>query len=385
MALDLEVESVEGGTDRPTPSPPLFRHPLMGAQFGTLLKAWRSYGGASLRFTPHAAALFGSALARLPFRILERWLEGGEVDGEARLEAPVFIVGYWRSGTTHLHNLVGSCPDFGIITPLASGLPGELLTLGTWLEPLLERALPEDRGVDDVEVNPRSPQEDEIPVANLQLLSVFHALYFPRQFRRNFERGVLLSGVEDEAVERWKTSVRFFLRKVAAHQERQPLVVKNPVYTARIDLLREMWPDARFIHIYRNPYVVYRSALRYFREMLSKLALQPYEPDLVEPVVLDSYPRMLDRLYGAVEDLPSHQFAEVRFERLEDSPLEELERLFEQLELPDWSRGRAGARQYLRRVADYTKNTYRYDSEVRSKVDRAWGRFVDRWGYDFPG
>jgi len=303
---------------------------------------------------------------------------------EITIHPPVFIVGYWRSGTTHLHNLLGCSPGFGIITPLASGLPGELLTLGTWFRPLLENALPEDREVDDVAVTPRSPQEDEIPVANLQQLSVFHSLYFPRHFRRNFERGVFFDGVSIGEIEQWKQSLTFFLSKVAMHQETQPLLIKNPVYTARIDRLREIWPEARFIHIYRNPYTVYRSTVRYFERMLSKLALQPYDPTTVKPTVLDSYPRMLNRLYCDVADLPDDRFAEVKFETLEQRPLDELERVYRQLDLPEWEHARPATEQYLRGVSDYSKNTYSYGPEVRATVRSEWGEFVDRWGYEMP-
>jgi hypothetical protein len=35
-------------------------------------------------------------------------------------------------------------------------------------------------------------------------------------------------------------------------------------------------------------------------------------------------------------------------------------------------------------VADYSKNTYRYDADVRATVEKAWGRFVERWGYEMP-
>ncbi len=365
------------------PSPSLFQHPLIGASLETLLGALRTQGGVAAACTPHTLAFLASALARSPFRALDRLMMRG-IDLTAAVDPPVFIVGYWRSGTTHLHNLLGCSPGFGIITPLASGLPGELRTLATWLQPVLERALPEDRGVDDVAVTPQSPQEDEIPVANMQPLSVFHALYFPRRFRQNFEKGVLFSGATEQEIRRWKRCVRFFLAKVAAHQGRQPLLVKNPVYTARVGRIREMWPEARFIHIYRNPYTVYRSTTHYFEKMLSKLALQPYSVDAVEPVVLDSYPRMLDRLYRDTDDLPEDQFAEVRFEDLEAQPLDELERLYRQLDLPGWEAARPVTENYLGRVADYSKNTYRYDADVRTTVQSAWGRFVERWGYEMP-
>jgi len=365
------------------PSPSLFQHPLMGASLTTLLEALRTQGGVSPACTPHVLTFLASALARTPFRGLDRVMMQ-DIDPAEAVDPPVFIVGYWRSGTTHLHNLLGCSPGFGIITPLAGGLPGELRTLATWLQPLLERALPEDRAVDDVAVTPHSPQEDEIPVANLQPLSVFHALYFPRRFRKNFEKGVLFSGATEREIRRWERAVQFFLAKVAAHQRQQPLLVKNPVYTARVGRLREMWPEARFIHIYRNPYTVYRSTTHYFEKMLSKLALQPYSLDAIEPVVLDSYPRMLDRLYRDTEDLPDDQFAEVRFEDLEAQPLTELERLYRQLNLPGGGEARSVTESYLARVADYSKNTYRYDADVRATVENVWGRFVERWGYEMP-
>lgn len=380
-SLEEQASKTQRALSKPSPS--LFQHPLMGTNLKTLLKTLRTQGGVSPTCWPHVLVFLASALARSPFREIDRLLMRRGDPAEA-VEPPVFIVGYWRSGTTHLHNLLGCSPEFGIITPLASGLPWELLTLATWLQPVLERALPEDREVDDVAVTPQSPQEDEIPVANMQPLSVFHALYFPRHFRRNFERGVFLSDTTEQEVERWKQQVQSFLAKVAKHQENQPLLVKNPVYTARVGRLREMWPEARFIHIYRNPYAVYKSTTYYFEKMLSTLALQAYSVDDVEPVVLDSYPRMLDRLSRDTDDLPDHQFAEVRFEDLEEQPLDELERLYRQLDLPGWERARPVTENYLAGVADYSKNEYTYDAEVRATVQDAWGRFVERWEYDMP-
>jgi len=355
----------------------------MGANVRTLWEALRTRGGVSPRYWPHVFLFVASALARSPFRGLDRLFMRG-ADPAVEVDPPVFVVGYWRSGTTHLHNLLGCSPAFGIITPLASGLPWELLTLATWLQPVLERALPEDREVDDVAVTPTSPQEDEIPVANMQPLSVFHALYFPRQFRRTFEEGVFFTDVPESEIERWKQRMQAFLAKVARHQQKQPLLVKNPVYTTRVGLLREMWPNARFIHIYRNPYTVYRSTVRYFERMIPKLGLQAYNPEAIEPVVLDSYPRMLGKLDRDTEELPADRFAEVRFEELEAQPLDVLDRLYRQLALPGREQALPAARAYLDQVADYRKNTYTYDSNVQVTVEDAWGPFVERWDYDVP-
>ena len=300
------------------------------------------------------------------------------------MKTPVFIVGHWRSGTTHLHNLIGCSKEFGIISPLAAGLPWETLTLASWLRPLLELALPKDRGVDRVAVTGGSPQEDEIPVASMQPYSVFHAIYFPKRFEKNFSEGVFFDGLSDEEIGKWGAKMQYFLRKVARHQGGKRLLIKNPVYTARVRRIREIWPDARFIHIYRNPYTVYASTVRYFKKLLPSLALQSHASLDVEELVLKTYPRMMDELYDSAEELEVSEFAEVRFEELEKEPMGVLERLYRNLDLEDWATARETTDAYLKSIDDYRKNKFTISEEDRATVDRHWGKYVKKWGYEAP-
>lgn len=353
----------------------------MGVRIGNLFNILSQQDSISLSKWPYAAAFTASALARLPFSLVDRWLVSQKKAAE-KLEPPIFVVGYWRSGTTHLHNLLACSPDVGIITPLGSGLPDELLTLGTWFKSLLEMGLPDDRGVDRVAVTPQSPQEDEIPVANLQPLSVFQALYFPGNFRQNFNRGVFFDGASKAEIDRWKSKMLYFISKVALHQKNQPLLIKNPVYTARIKLLHSIWPKARFIHIYRNPYEVYRSNSYYYPEMVENLGLQPYNPDDIEPVILNSYPRMLEKLYKDAEGLTDDQFIEIRYEELSENPLGVLESIYKQLNLSGWSTAKFNTKAYLKTITDYRKNNYSYSREDFSKVEKYWGKYVKKWGYE---
>ena len=366
-------------------SPGIGQHPLMGASLGTLVRALKYYGPVPRRHWPHVGAFFASAVARWPFRQMDRLLLPQRPEKKQPLEAPVFIVSYWRSGSTHLHNLLGLSPQMGIITPLASGLPNELLTLATWLRPLLEKGLPADRGVDRVAVTPRSPQEDEIPLANMLPFSLFHALYFGSHFEREFQRTVLWEGASAAQKAAWEKQLRYFYRKVTRHQGRQPLLIKNPVYTARVAALRQIWPEARFIYIYRNPYTVFHSSVQYYHKMLQSLSLQDYDEAAIERVVLHSYPRMLDALHRDTEHLPPEQFATVRYEDLEAQPLEVLHHLYEQLHLPGAQPGLKAATQYLKNLTGYQKNSHQYSSALRQKVDAHWGKYVERYGYAFPG
>lgn len=363
---------------------PTFMHPLMGANAGTLWRAFSRYGGVSPRALPHALAFLGAAATRFPATCTERGMMAGQEDLLDPDSEPLFIIGHWRSGTTHLHNLLGCCPDFGIITPLASGLPWELLTIATWLRPYLERTLPEDRGVDRVAVTAQSPQEDEIPLANMQLLSVFHALYFPKEFQKRFDEGVLFEGVSQEDVDEWKRRTLYFFRKITRHQAgRQPLI-KNPVYTARIPVLLEIWPKARFIHIYRDPYVVFQSTVHYFNKLLPELALQRFDHLNVDELVLHNYPRVMQRFDEAAACLDENQLMHVRFEDLERSPVPIIEDILRRFDLPEPQRSLANIRSYLDTLKDYRKNRFTMSDEIRHRVESQWGEYIHRWEYKAP-
>ena len=365
------------------PSPSL-KHPLMGANLNTLLGAFFQHGGVSLRCLPHAGLFLLSALLRAPFAALERLAMQQDDRLPSSLQAPVFIVGHWRSGTTHLHNLLACSPAFGIIPPLASGLPGELLTLATWLRPLLEKALPATRVVDSVAVTPNSPQEDEIPLANLQLLSVFHALYFPKKFSERFHRGVFFDGASAAKIARWERELRLFLRKVARQQRNPRILIKNPVYTARVRRLLSIWPKAKFLHIYRNPYNVFPSSVHYFSEMLSRLSLQRVQNLNLEAFVLRAYPQMLNALYNETSALPPTQYCETRYENLEQNPLEELERIHNLLALPHWPKTRPKAAAYLASLPSYKKNQYPLSQKQLRQIKTSWIHYIQKWNYSLP-
>jgi hypothetical protein len=93
----------------------------------------------------------------------------------------------------------------------------------------------------------------------MQPLSFYHGIYFPRRLEERFRQGVFFDGCGVAAIARWRRRHVLFLEKLALLQPGRRLLIKNPVYSARISMLREIWPEAKFIHIYRNPYRVQRA------------------------------------------------------------------------------------------------------------------------------
>ena len=358
-------------------------HPLAGADLGTLLALLGGCGGLPVRCWPAAAGMVGSALGRLPFRLGERaWValarRGRDVE-----TPPLFILGHWRSGTTHLTNVLAE-GGFGFVDPIAAGLPWEFLTLGRWLRPLLVRMLPEGRFIDQVEVGPNSPQEDEAGLANLVPLSYFHAIYFPRRFESWFARGLFLDGASAREVARWERRFRLYLWKLACRRPDRPLLVKNPVYTARVAQLMRLYPEARYLHIVRNPHEVFASTRAFLGKMFEALALQPWDHVAIEEVVLATYARMMDRIIADSARIPAGRFLEVRFETLETEPLRELERIHESLALSGFAAARPAYRAYLDRIQRYERAKRSFPERDLALVERHWGRFLEHWGYGRP-
>lgn len=325
--------------------------------------------------------IFGAVLGRLPFTLAERVTTKRrlkEMPGD--LPPPLFILGHWRSGTTHLYNVLSRDAQFSYLTPLPTGLPWEMLTLVPMIRPILERQLPRGRYIDNVAVTPDSPQEDEIALANMQSLSYYHSLYFPKYFQDWFERAVFLDGVSDREQARWRDCFLLLCRKLTIESGGKPLLIKNPVYTARVALLNEMFPNARFIHVHRDPVRIFESMRNFYYKLFPPMALQPYDHVDVDRVVLETYPRMMDRMLADVSTLPTNRYAEIGFETFERQPIAELERVYEQLHLAGWAEAAPRFAAYLDTVSGYRKNIYREDPEAVALVERHWGPYVARWG-----
>lgn len=358
---------------------PTVKHPLMGARLSTLIRAFARNGPVAPAHAGLAAVMVLSAAARGPFRVWDRVRFARLRRSRPRPEPPLFVIGHWRTGTTHLHNLLGRSPAFGHISPIASGLPNEILTLGTWLRPLLEKALPTDRHVDRVSVTPTSPQEDEIPLATMQPLSVFHALYFPKRFREQIDRGVFFDGASEAEIARWAHLAQDFSEKIAVHQDARRLVIKNPVYTARIARLREIWSGAQFAHIRRNPYEVFVSTRHYFRKLMPELALQAFDTVDIEDFVLTTFARVMAAYEEQSRDVPADQLIEVSYERLKRTPIEVLADIHAHLALPDWEAARPRIAAYLEATGGYRTNAYEISASDRAKVDAHWADAVAAW------
>ncbi|MHA7872598.1 MAG: sulfotransferase family protein, partial [Hyphococcus sp.] len=297
----------------------------------------------------------------------------------------VFILGHWRSGTTHLYNIMCRSGAWGFVPPVATGLPWDLFGLARYFNPLLERALPEHRYIDNIPVTPDSPQEDEIAIANMSEASFYHGIYFPRAFAANVRRGLFFDGCSPADIRGWQRQFTYFLRKLYLHQDRRPLLIKNPVYTGRFKMLRDMFPGAKFIHIHRNPYDVFVSMRNFYEKLLKEFALQGYEHVDIDEAIFDVYDRMMRAYERDAAETPPEQLVELRYDELDAAPLQAVEKVYGALALPGFEDAREPFEDYLGSIKSFKKNKFEYSDETAAKVEKRLGYFIEKWGYDRPG
>ncbi len=362
----------------------ILEHPQEFGSFRNWIAMLRASNGIDARYWPRVLMVSLTTLLTSPLRLAEHIRYDRAVEQTEIHPAPVVIVGHWRSGTTHLHNLLCQDPSFAYVTTFQALMPGFCLIGERGLKPLLGkigRRLHPTRIIDNIPLSFDAPQEEDYAVANLSPYSFLHMFSFPRQAEYYFKNCVLLEGVPAEARAAWARTYLAVLRKATFHAGGKRLALKNPAHSGRIPALLELFPDARFIHIYRNPYDVFLSMRHLFETVLPRSQVQDISAAGVDECILQFYVELMQRFFADRALIPPENYVEVQFEELERTPLEQMRRIYDCLRLPRFDTVEPALRSYIASIADYRKNPYPLMADVIAKVNARWQFAFEAWGY----
>jgi len=360
------------------------QHVCSMAPLAVWLRLIADNGGVPPRYWGKLARVLSISAVTAPLRIAERVCYGPSRMARVAIDpSPLYVQGYGRSGTTHLLNLLAQDPGLGFVSTFQAIAAPMFLVGRGWFERLVVRSMPATRPMDNMALSLDRPQEEDVAVANTSHLSWVHHLTFPGRWREHLEKFATMR-LTDAEMAQWEGAYLDVLRKATLAAGGRRLVLKSPTNLGRTARLLRLFPDAKFIHIVRNPYAVYRSTKHMYRTLLPLFQLDDVEPEELTRTIIDSYAMMMRQYMKDRDSIPQGHLAEVRFEDLERDPMAELERVYAELALPGWAQAREPIADYLQSLSGYRKNPHQFDQETIDRVDREWGFAVKAWGYRPP-
>jgi hypothetical protein len=309
------------------------------------------------------SALFGARLGKVP------------IDPD-----PIFVIGHYRSGTTHLHNLLAQDERLSFPTMFECLAPHHCLLTGRLYPKLFSSLLPDKRSMDDMALGFGLPQEDELALVALGAPSPYWSLAYPGEaVGRRF---LGLTGVTEQERGAWEKVLTSFLRLVNLRCPGKPIVLKSPPHTARLAVLTSLFPNARFLHIVRDPVDTFASTVHLWRTTRAANALIAYEDTAIERDVLEGLPEMYRDFEKARAALSPGRFYQLRYEDLLRDPLRTLSACYEAIDLGEFATVRPRLERYLAGLSGYRANQYQVSPEGRAAVRVAWGPLFRTWGYE---
>ena len=355
---------------------------------GMTLRAWlKLLKAGKYRVEPirWAMALIITGLAvcvNSPCAWRQRRVYGKKILNTKLAGAPIFIIGHWRSGTTLLHEYMIRDLQFSFADTYACFAPEHFITTRFTLRRIAALLMPTKRPMDNMEAGLDRPQEDEFALAAMGLPSPYRNIIFSNNGMNIDTDYLTLRNVSDKDRHTWLDGLDLFLKTLTFQNPGKRIVLKSPPHTGRIKTLLERYPDAKFIHIHRNPYSIFPSTYNLFMRLAKDEGAQNPKGVGMEEYVLSTFDTMYSAFEEDIKQLAPNQFCDIAFKDLTSAPVATLERIYQTLELDRFGDVKSIFEQYAASQKGYKKNKFSINPELKEKIAQRWTGYFERYGYD---
>jgi len=332
-------------------------------------------------------AFYSKVILQEPFRILENLKYANEIRGYKLKKNPVFIIGHWRSGTSFLQYLLGKDPQFGYMNKFQAVFPNLFLHSEPFLKSLVER-IPQTlniiRDAQNISVNLDLDSPSEIEIALTCMISpasLHWGHIFPDNAWEYFNKYLFLETASNEEMQQWEHDYHHLIKKISMKNDGKQMLIKSPGNTCRIEKLLELYPNARFIYIHRNPYDVFYSNIKLWNTLLDNLAVQNFTEQQMELIIIRTYKKLIKKYIKQKNQIPEGQLVEIRFKKLISEPVNELFSVYEHLHLDGFAKAEPYFHHFLENNAKGNSSSYKYKKRIITLINKNWSFAFKRWGY----
>jgi hypothetical protein len=340
-----------------------------------------------LKYLPRVLLYYVKFIAFEPFRLVERALYGEKLRTYRFSEDPIFILGYYRSGTTHLQEVLLQDPQYGYMNFFQCYFTNAFLVTERACKTLFQKimtAVRFDHPAHRVPFRFDMPGEEDVAmVASGVRCAANWGQVYPRSFRHLFDKYVYFETATPEERQEFEGEMLDLLKRVALANGNKRLLLKSPPQTGRLAMLKSLFPRAKFIYIRRNPYLVYKSNLRLWSSFHAQ-CLQDFTVDQAREAVLWSFDKCLEFYERDKVALAENDLYEIAYEDFMKDPMGNLEAIYRKLELPGYPAAEPRFRTYLERKHGQNIDRHEFSPDDFEAIESRWKRWVEQGRYERP-
>jgi hypothetical protein len=297
-------------------------------------------------------------------------------------EPPVFIIGPWRSGTTLLHNLLSQDPVAAYATTFQAVFPNLLLTQSFWIKPVANYIGPSSRPFDNVRMDMDFPQEEEFGLMNLQPYSIYKFFLFPSDFDQIIQDELFTGNLCEEGIVLWKKKYKEMVAKAVFNTGGARYISKNPCNIARLGLLKEIYPDAKFIFIHRSPYKTVESLYRFILEVFPGVQLEATPVDFTREKVVLLYEKIIRTYLNDRCLIDPKNLVELRMEDFFENPVGSIRDIYKSFNYDNFNELKPALEQYLINEGQSRNGIYEMEEETVRLVNLYLSDVLKVLGYE---
>ena len=317
-----------------------------------------------------------------PFRIIESILFENKIKQTTLKKDPIIILGFYRSGTTYLQRLFIQNKRFGYQTIFHSAVPEICLGFSWLFKPIFSvftTLLGLKNNFHKVPFTWSFPGEEDVAITSLSHYeSPNWGNLFPKSFFNQYQK-YAWSSPDSDYSKSWSHKYQYWIKKLSLINNNKQLILKSPPNTSRIETLLEIFPNAKFVYLHRDPRQVYKSLMGFWEISNKNYCLQNISKNEIEKIILQSYDKTMKIYYSIKSKIPKENLCEVKFESLKNAPYSCFKMIYERLGFDDLKNFENGLKKFIDSTQNYPFIDYELTLNEDFLVGECWSNHIEYW------